>query len=175
MDAADDTINGSRPRGGLAAALADIAERRSKMPGWRLGLDPTYSGPDPHLLERMTEDEFAAYQETREKSRRWLQGDQQAVLLRQTEASRVVQSMIAASLPIGQRIRNLRFALGWTQREIAAQIGVSRRTVIRYERGRPRFYPIPALRDLERVFAKELAAYHDATVGVLIPGIEEGR
>lgn len=155
MDAADDPINGSRPRGGLAAALADIAERRRRMPGWRPGMDPTYSGPHPSRLERMTEDEFAAYQEEQEKFLRWLRGDPQPTLLRQTEPSLFVQSMIAASVPIGQRIRNLRLALGWTQREIAAQIGVSRRTVIRYEQGRtqrPQGWTLLALESLESTF-----------------------
>ena len=38
-------------------------------------------------------------------------------------------------MPFGQRIRNLRTLLGWSQIKAAAHFGVSVRTVIRHERG----------------------------------------
>jgi len=39
------------------------------------------------------------------------------------------------ALGSGQRIRHLRRALRWTQREAAAEVGISRRTLIRHEQG----------------------------------------
>jgi DNA-binding XRE family transcriptional regulator len=38
-------------------------------------------------------------------------------------------------LTSGQRIRHLRSALGWSQQECATQLGVSRRTLVRFEGG----------------------------------------
>ena len=37
------------------------------------------------------------------------------------------------SMPSGQRIRLLRTVCGWTQRQAAIQLGISRRTLIRHE------------------------------------------
>jgi transcriptional regulator with XRE-family HTH domain len=59
----------------------------------------------------------------------------------------------------GQRIRELRCALGWTQREVAAQLGVCARAIIKYEQGRSgpiQVEPLRALRRLESVHAQEL-------------------
>jgi transcriptional regulator with XRE-family HTH domain len=41
-------------------------------------------------------------------------------------------------LSAGPRIRALRRALGWTQQQAAVELGISKRTVIRYERGQHR-------------------------------------
>jgi DNA-binding XRE family transcriptional regulator len=41
-------------------------------------------------------------------------------------------------LSAGPRIRALRRALGWTQQQAATELGISKRTVIRYERGQHR-------------------------------------
>jgi DNA-binding XRE family transcriptional regulator len=41
-------------------------------------------------------------------------------------------------LSAGPRIRALRRALGWTQQRVAVELGISKRTVIRYERGQHR-------------------------------------
>jgi DNA-binding XRE family transcriptional regulator len=41
-----------------------------------------------------------------------------------------------ACLPFGQRIRDVRRASRLTQREVASELGVSRRSIIRYEQGR---------------------------------------
>ncbi len=62
----------------------------------------------------------------------------------------------------GQRIRNLRMVLGWSQREAAEHFGVSVRTVIRHERGdcfRPRWPLVQKVRGLEADNAEELIAY----------------
>jgi DNA-binding XRE family transcriptional regulator len=68
-------------------------------------------------------------------------------------------------VPAGQRIRNLRAVLGWTQRAAALQLGISMRTVIRYEQGHhrvswPRLPLLRRLRELESEHAQELIAYH---------------
>jgi len=62
------------------------------------------------------------------------------------------------------RIRNLRAALGWTQRMIAERLGISTRTVIRYEKGqrKAQWIQLPVLRrlrHLESEHAEELLAY----------------
>jgi DNA-binding XRE family transcriptional regulator len=67
-------------------------------------------------------------------------------------------------VPSGQRIRNLRAVLGWTQRTAALQLGISVRTVIRYEQGHhrvswPRVPLLRRLRELESDHAQELIAY----------------
>jgi ribosome-binding protein aMBF1 (putative translation factor) len=66
---------------------------------------------------------------------------------------------VRAPLPFGQRIRDLRCALGWTQREVAVRLGVSARSIIRYEQGRSaplHSAPLRALRRLESANVREL-------------------
>ena len=58
-------------------------------------------------------------------------------------------------MPFGQRIRQLRHARGWTQRQVASALGVNVRTVIRHERGqtrRPWWTLLTALRCLEKTY-----------------------
>jgi len=65
-------------------------------------------------------------------------------------------------IPLGQRIRNLRTLLGWSQIKAAAHFGVSVRTVIRHERGESRCPWTPLLlkvRALEDAHAEELIAF----------------
>ena len=64
-------------------------------------------------------------------------------------------------LPFGQRIRTLRHILGMTQRQIAAALGISTRTVIRHERGQcVRAWKLyVGMRELELAHAEELFAY----------------
>lgn len=65
-------------------------------------------------------------------------------------------------MPYGQRIRNLRMVLGWSQREAARQLQVAVRTVIRHEREesfRLRLPKVEKLRALEDANAEELLAY----------------
>jgi DNA-binding XRE family transcriptional regulator len=67
-------------------------------------------------------------------------------------------------VPSGQRIRILRVVLGWTQRTAASHLGISIRTVIRYEQGHhriswPRLPLLLRLRELESEHAQELIAY----------------
>jgi DNA-binding XRE family transcriptional regulator len=64
-------------------------------------------------------------------------------------------------MPFGQRIRNLRTLLGWSQRKAAAHFGVSVRTVIRHERRescRPWLPLLLEVRALEDAHAEELIA-----------------
>jgi DNA-binding XRE family transcriptional regulator len=68
------------------------------------------------------------------------------------------------ALGSGQRIRHLRRALRWTQREAAAEVGISRRTLIRHEQGQyssrcSRLSMLMRLRDLESDHAEQLIAY----------------
>lgn len=67
-------------------------------------------------------------------------------------------------MPSGQRIRNLRAILGWTQRMAATQLGVSGRTLIRHERGHHRtpwlrHSLLQRLREVESDHAEELIAH----------------
>jgi len=69
-------------------------------------------------------------------------------------------------LSSGQRIRNLRAALGWTQRVAAQELGVSLRTVIRHEKGHHSVASLrlPLLRrlcQLEREHADHIIAHVD--------------
>jgi hypothetical protein len=67
-----------------------------------------------------------------------------------------------AYMPFGQRLLDLRRALRWTQREAAAHLGVSVRSVIRHERNQSHRAHDPLdqrLRELEAVYARDLACY----------------
>ena len=64
----------------------------------------------------------------------------------------------------GEHIYALRKALGWTQKQAAAELGISRRSVIRHEQGqhlRPRMRNSLEirLRQLESDYAEQLAAH----------------
>ncbi|SRR5216683_7231983 len=79
-------------------------------------------------------------------------------------AEELNRQLISMRLLSGQRIRNLRIVLGWSQREAALHLGVSRRTVIRHEQGRNRhpWLRLPLLlrlRELESTYAGELIVY----------------
>ena len=154
----------SKPLTGREAALADIAERRRKDPNWTPGNDPTYGGLDLCSIERMTDADFEAYEVRRDEERRWLRGDRRPVepqVACQEEPRPRLLLVVRACLPFGQRIRDLRRALGWTQREAGEQLGVSRRSIIRYEQGRSspiRSVTLLALRRLESAHARELDA-----------------
>lgn len=113
----------------------------------------------------MTEADYAAYESRREEERRWLRGDARPVephAVRQEEPAPRPQPIPRACLPFVQRLRHLRRALGWTQREIAWQLGISTRTVIRYEQGgthHPQWWTLIAVLDLESAHAQDLDAY----------------
>jgi DNA-binding XRE family transcriptional regulator len=82
-------------------------------------------------------------------------------LRRAAALSRAIQG-----LSPGQRIRNLRLVLGWTQRTAATELGISVRTLIRHEQGHHRtpWLRLPLLRRLcqmEREHADQIIAYHD--------------
>jgi DNA-binding XRE family transcriptional regulator len=67
-------------------------------------------------------------------------------------------------LSAGPRIRALRRALGWTQQQAAVELGISKRTVIRYERGqhrghRTRWSLLQRLCELESVHEPRLIDY----------------
>ena len=78
---------------------------------------------------------------------------------RQTQMGQVLRNSVVC-LPFGQRIRNLRRLLGWSQRTAARHLGVSVRTVIRHERGerrRPQEMLV-TVRALEDAHAEEIIA-----------------
>jgi DNA-binding XRE family transcriptional regulator len=82
----------------------------------------------------------------------------------QAEPQGQLREMGRERMPFGQRLRELRRALGWTQRMAAIELGVTVRTVIRHENGQHRtpWVRLPLLlklRDLERVCAEEILAY----------------
>jgi DNA-binding XRE family transcriptional regulator len=67
-------------------------------------------------------------------------------------------------LSAGPRIRALRRALGWTQQQAAAELGISKRTVIRYERGQHRRHGtrwslLLRLCELESIYAQRLLVH----------------
>jgi transcriptional regulator with XRE-family HTH domain len=68
-----------------------------------------------------------------------------------------------AGVLFGQRLRDLRRDMGLTQREIAWQLGISTRTVIRYERGcthQLRPWTLLTLEVMESEYAEGFAAYN---------------
>jgi DNA-binding XRE family transcriptional regulator len=166
MGDADEKRGGAKPLISLQAALAYIEERLRKNPKWDSRFDETYCWPDPFFLKRMTEAEFAAWQTRREKQRQCLSVARPAEFPpgfhRADPPPRPQpQPVVRACLPFGQRIRDLRRALRWTQREAAWQLGVSRRSIIRYEQGRSaplQAATLLALRRLESAFANQLTA-----------------
>jgi DNA-binding XRE family transcriptional regulator len=178
MSDPDEKREGSKPLSPLQAKLADVAERRRKDPNWAPRFDGYYSGPDPDSLAKMTEADYAAWLARREEAHRRLHGDWHPVLLnpltrpvephvvRQEEPSPPPprpQPVVRASLSFGERLRNLRRVLGWTQREAAWQLGISARTVIRYEQGthHPQLLTLLTLQALESDHAQELDVCND--------------
>jgi len=90
----------------------------------------------------------------------WLRENQKPVQ-RQSEPQPSLQPMNRELLPFGQRIRELRCARGWTQHQAGCALGVSRRTVIRHEKGRSRrpwWSLLETVRRLEEAYAGELDA-----------------
>jgi DNA-binding XRE family transcriptional regulator len=61
-------------------------------------------------------------------------------------------------MPSGARIRSLRRALGWTQQRAADELGISKRTLIRHERGQPRR---PGMRSSLLLRLCELESVHE--------------
>jgi DNA-binding XRE family transcriptional regulator len=62
------------------------------------------------------------------------------------------------------RLRFLRTATGWSQGELANELGISRRSVIRYEKGQhscrwPRIAVLLRLQQLEGVYEQQLLAH----------------
>ena|SRR5438128_764283 len=81
-------------------------------------------------------------------------------------AAELQERLRATSIRFGQRIRNLRLALGWTQRKTAMHLGVSVRTVIRHEQNRTRRPWTPLLvrlRVLESAYGGEVLSYLQKT------------
>ena len=156
MSGAHATVEGSQPLSARQAALAYIAEKLRQDPDWNYKTDPNYVGPYPTFVGLMSDAEFdhhvAAIVE-----RRQLGASPYAP--RAIEPSPRPQPVARAALPFGQRIRDVRRALGLTQRDIAWELGVSARTIIRYEQGRSaplQAAPLLALRRLESTHAQGL-------------------
>jgi DNA-binding XRE family transcriptional regulator len=69
-----------------------------------------------------------------------------------------------ATAPRHDRLRILRTAVGWTQSELASQLGISRRSVIRYEKAErrspwPRLFVLLRLRQVEADHERQLVGY----------------
>jgi DNA-binding transcriptional regulator YiaG len=147
----NDKRDESRCLSGLQAALAYVAERRRWDPSWSTRFDTTYNGPPLAFLEKMTEADYSAWQAEKEKLRQWLRGGASLAEPPPSTVNRVC-------LPFGQRVRDLRRATKWTQSQLAWQLGVSRRSIIRYEQGQSapiQGAPLLAMRRLESAFAGE--------------------
>jgi DNA-binding XRE family transcriptional regulator len=82
--------------------------------------------------------------------------------------------------PFGQRLREVRRALGWTQRMAAIELGITVRTVIRHENDgqhrtpRVRLPLLLKLRDLERECAEEILVYlaHEEREHSWLPSVQ---
>jgi DNA-binding XRE family transcriptional regulator len=156
MSDAEAKLDGSEPVTAREAALVYIAEMRRKDPNWDYRTDPMYLGPHPTFVGLMSDAEYDRYMGGIEE-RRQLAGNPYAPL---GSGERVElptsRRAVRAALPLGQRIRDVRRALRWTQRDVALELGVSRRSVIRYEQGRSaplQSAPLLALRRLESTHA----------------------
>jgi DNA-binding transcriptional regulator YiaG len=158
MDEEKDRITGDKHPEGKSANSGSNLPR---------GMDPNYSthkGDYPWNRPQTTGEKSASM--IREGDPTSIQVSHADVTaLRGAELRRRLQLM-----PSGQRIRNLRLALGWTQWVAAAQLGISVRTVIRHEQGchrRPwmRLKLLLRLCELESEYAEPIVAYL-ARVGV---------
>ena len=165
MNDSEANLEGSQPLTGRQAALADIAERRRKNPNWNSKTDPTYVGPYPTFVELMSDAEFERYMAEKVERGALQRNPYAPSIVERAEPQPMPQRVFRAALPFGQRIRDLRRALGWTQREVAWQLGVSSRSIMRYEQGQSspiRSTPLLVLRRLESAYALKLDGY-DAT------------
>jgi DNA-binding XRE family transcriptional regulator len=156
MSDAEAKLEGSAPLTARQAALADIAERRRKDPNWSPQTDPTYRGTEPAFIQFMSDAEYDRHM-AGVAERRQLAGNSYEPLGSGERVERPMPGrVVRAALPLGQRIRDVRRALRWTQRDVALELGVSRRSVIRYEQGRSaplQSAPLLALRRLESTHA----------------------
>jgi DNA-binding XRE family transcriptional regulator len=121
----------------------------------RPGMDPNYGsreGSFPRSPTATRREEPGPVKQTGDFA--WIQAwhDEQAAKLK-AELRFQLQVM-----PSGQRIRNLRSLLGWTQRRVAMELGISMRTVIRHERGQRR---TPWLRLSLLLRLRELESDHE--------------
>jgi len=166
MSDADNNRDALKPPPAFLEALARYKERRRLDPNW----DPLteYRSPYPVFSPMITEAECKRWTHGVPPPRVPGTGDRQKVNpheVRQGEPTSRPRLPVRAALPFGQRLRDLRRALGWTQRELATQLGLSARTVIRYEQGRSapvQFAPLLALRRLESAYM-QAASSHDTT------------
>lgn len=152
-------LEGPRPLTARKAALACIAERRRKDPNWNYQTDATYRGPHPTFVGLMSDAEFDRHMAATVGRHQLATNSDTSRAIEDIELQSLPRKVVRVALPFGQRIRDLRRAMGWTQRDVAKQIGVSPRTIIRYEQGRSapvQFAPLLALRRLESAHAQEL-------------------
>ena len=138
----DELASRTHNGGGLEDKAAGVSTRLTP------GMDPNYSGYHP------SSHPAPSSKRLRTKTLR----DEEAELF-QSKLWRRLQVV-----PCGERIRNLRAILGWTQRTAAVHLGISVRTLIRHEQGHHRtFWPrlplLLRLRELESDHAQELIAY----------------
>jgi len=137
----------SKPSGTLEASKTEPVYSWAD-PNRRARVDPSSSGPASSSSSySATEPEYP-----------WLKQPVQ----RQPEPQRQLQPMNREGMPFGQRIRELRRARGWTQRQAGYALGVSRRTVIRHERvitRRPWWSLLETVRRLEAADTGELRDY----------------
>ena len=162
MSDADNNRDALKPPPAFLEALARYKERRRLDPNW----DPQteYRSPYPVFSPMIIGGRVQTLDPRGVPPPRVPgTGDRQKVdphEVRQGEPTSRPRLPVRAALPFGQRLRDLRRALGWTQRELAAQLGISARSVIRYEQGRSaplQSHTLLALRRLESAHAQELA------------------
>src|SRR6266851_2612683 len=144
MNDAAQNVKKSKPSGPLEANNTEIIYPWTD-PNWRPRTDPNHSSPALSSSSySVSEPEYP-----------WLSKNRQPGQ-RQPEPLPQPQPMNRELMPFGQRIRELRRARGWTQRQAGYALGVSRRTVIRHERGytrRPWWSLLETVRRLEAAYA----------------------
>jgi DNA-binding XRE family transcriptional regulator len=96
-------------------------------PNWRVRVDPNHGGVAVNQGARPASEPPYPWQTAYQKP-----------TVRQPEPQPQLQPISRECVPFGQRIRELRRARGWTQRQAASALGVNVRTVIRHERRRTR-------------------------------------
>jgi DNA-binding XRE family transcriptional regulator len=156
MSSAEATLEGSQRLTARQAALADIAERRSQDPNWSPRTDPTYSGTEPAFIQLMSDAEYDRHMAGSSERRQLASNPYPPIGSGERIELPMSRRVVRAALPLGQRIRDVRRALRWTQRDVALELGVSRRSIIRYEQGRSaplQSAPLLALRRLESTHA----------------------
>jgi transcriptional regulator with XRE-family HTH domain len=139
----DDHENREAPPNDGQDLSAHFAKQLATRFGTPPGIDPTYSGPRRAATQPVEARAGGGVNGYREPDWPWLRRKAQPSLengvrttLLEGRLPEPVPFSLAPVISSGERLRVLRLSLGWTQRQMAAHLGVHVRSLIRHENGR---------------------------------------